>query len=92
MMVKISTQRKPPNGECSKLSVPPSACAILQDKAKPSPVHTSQTPQEWTLYVDDSPYGLSDEQLSRLGERFYRVDDMNMNFATCFCVTNTITN
>ncbi|MFI7854107.1 sensor histidine kinase efflux regulator BaeS, partial [Acinetobacter baumannii] len=38
-------------------------------------IHTSQTPQEWTLYVDDSPFGLSDEQLSRLGERFYRVDD-----------------
>lgn len=38
-------------------------------------IHTSQNPQEWTLYVDDSPYGLSDEQLSRLGERFYRVDD-----------------
>ena len=38
-------------------------------------IHTSQTPQEWTLYVDDSPYGLSDEQLARLGERFYRVDD-----------------
>ncbi|MDE5411128.1 sensor histidine kinase efflux regulator BaeS [Acinetobacter baumannii] len=38
-------------------------------------IHTNQTPQEWTLYVDDSPFGLSDEQLSRLGERFYRVDD-----------------
>ncbi len=25
--------------------------------------------------MDDSPLGLSDEQLSRLGERFYRVDD-----------------
>ncbi|MGK3624692.1 ATP-binding protein, partial [Acinetobacter sp. A11] len=38
-------------------------------------IHTAQTPQEWTLYVDDSPFGLNDEQLSRLGERFYRVDD-----------------
>lgn len=38
-------------------------------------IHTNQTSQEWTLYVDDSPFGLSDEQLSRLGERFYRVDD-----------------
>lgn len=25
--------------------------------------------------MDDSPLGLNDEQLSRLGERFYRVDD-----------------
>jgi len=38
-------------------------------------IHTSQTLQDWTLYVDDSPFGLNDEQLSRLGERFYRVDD-----------------
>ncbi|PAL80317.1 ATP-binding protein, partial [Acinetobacter baumannii] len=38
-------------------------------------IHTRQTPQEWTLYVDDSPFDLSDEQLSRLGQRFYRVDD-----------------
>ncbi|MCJ8161098.1 sensor histidine kinase efflux regulator BaeS [Acinetobacter zhairhuonensis] len=38
-------------------------------------IHTEQTATEWSLYVDDSPYGLSDEQLRRLGERFYRVDD-----------------
>lgn len=38
-------------------------------------IHTTQTSQAWTLYVDDSPYGLSDEQLAHLGERFYRVDD-----------------
>lgn len=38
-------------------------------------VHSHQTEQEWILYVDDSPFGLSDEQLARLGERFYRVDD-----------------
>ena len=38
-------------------------------------VHTEQDDQNWTVYVDDSPYGLSDEQLARLGERFYRVDD-----------------
>ena len=38
-------------------------------------IHTSQSPTEWTVYVDDSPFGLSDEQLARLGERFYRVDD-----------------
>ena len=38
-------------------------------------IHTSQSATEWTVYVDDSPFGLSDEQLARLGERFYRVDD-----------------
>lgn len=38
-------------------------------------VHTVQDPQQWTLYIDDSPYGLSDEQLSQLGQRFYRADD-----------------
>ena len=38
-------------------------------------IHTEQTATEWSLYVDDSPYGLSDEQLRHLGERFYRVDD-----------------
>lgn len=38
-------------------------------------IHTEQDDQHWILYVDDSPYGLSDEQLQRLGERFYRVDD-----------------
>lgn len=38
-------------------------------------IHTQQDDQHWILYVDDSPYGLSDEQLQRLGERFYRVDD-----------------
>lgn len=38
-------------------------------------LHSSETSNEWTLYVDDSPLGLSDEQIKRLGERFYRVDD-----------------
>ena len=38
-------------------------------------VHTEQNDQQWTVYVDDSPFGLTDEQLARLGERFYRVDD-----------------
>ena len=38
-------------------------------------VHTEQNEQEWILYVDDSPFGLTDEQLERIGERFYRVDD-----------------
>jgi len=38
-------------------------------------IHTEQTETAWSLYVDDSPYGLTDEQLRHLGERFYRVDD-----------------
>lgn len=38
-------------------------------------IHTVQNEQAWTLLIDDSPLGLSDEQLQRLGERFYRVDD-----------------
>lgn len=38
-------------------------------------LHTEQNEHQWTLYVDDSPYGLSDEQLAQLGDRFYRVDD-----------------
>ena len=38
-------------------------------------VHSEQTASHWAVYVDDSPYSLSDEQLARLGERFYRVDD-----------------
>ena len=38
-------------------------------------VHTEQSATHWTVYVDDSPLGLSDEQLANLGQRFYRVDD-----------------
>lgn len=38
-------------------------------------IHSQQDSAHWTLYVDDSPYGLSDEQLLQLGQRFYRVDD-----------------
>jgi len=38
-------------------------------------IHTTQDDKEWTLYIDDSPFGLTDEQLARIGERFYRVDD-----------------
>jgi two-component system sensor histidine kinase BaeS len=38
-------------------------------------IHTEHTETAWSLYVDDSPYGLTDEQLRHLGERFYRVDD-----------------
>ena len=38
-------------------------------------VHTEQSATHWSVIVDDSPFGLTDEQLARLGERFYRVDD-----------------
>lgn len=38
-------------------------------------IHSEEDASHWTLYIDDSPFGLSDEQLARLGERFYRVDD-----------------
>lgn len=38
-------------------------------------VNTEQSVTQWTVYVDDSPLGLSDEQLANLGQRFYRVDD-----------------
>ena len=38
-------------------------------------VHTQQDQESWSVIVDDSPLGMSDEQLARLGERFYRVDD-----------------
>ena len=38
-------------------------------------IHSEDNEREWSLYVDDSPLGLSDEQLARIGERFYRVDD-----------------
>ena len=38
-------------------------------------IHTENLEHEWSLYVDDSPFGLTDEQLQRIGERFYRVDD-----------------
>lgn len=38
-------------------------------------VHTLQDERTWSVIVDDSPFGLTDEQLAHLGERFYRVDD-----------------
>lgn len=38
-------------------------------------IHTIQTAQTWSMCIDDSPLGLSDEQLIHLGQRFYRVDD-----------------
>ena len=38
-------------------------------------IHCHESAQDWTVYVDDTPFGLTDAQLVRLGERFYRVDD-----------------
>ena len=38
-------------------------------------VHTEEDAQHWSVIVDDSPLGLTDEQLAQLGQRFYRVDD-----------------
>ena len=38
-------------------------------------VHTEQDAHTWSVIVDDSPLGLTDEQLKQLGQRFYRVDD-----------------
>lgn len=38
-------------------------------------ITTEQTAQYWRLCIDDSPLGLTDQQLAHLGERFYRVDD-----------------
>lgn len=38
-------------------------------------VHSHIEGKDWVLYIDDSPLGVDDEQLARLGERFYRVDD-----------------
>ena len=38
-------------------------------------VHAEQDALQWTLCVDDSPYGLTDAQLAQLGGRFYRADD-----------------
>lgn len=38
-------------------------------------IHSEQDAQSWSVIVDDSPLGMTDEQLAHLGERFYRVDD-----------------
>ncbi|WP_374297957.1 sensor histidine kinase efflux regulator BaeS [Acinetobacter sp.] len=38
-------------------------------------IHREVTNTEWILHIDDSPLGVSDEQLAQLGQRFYRVDD-----------------
>lgn len=50
-------------------------CVRYTEQGGKIQIHTQQNEHEWILYVDDSPFGLSDEQLARLGERFYRVDD-----------------
>ena len=50
-------------------------CVRYTEQGGKIQIHTQQNEHEWVLYVDDSPFGLSDEQLARLGERFYRVDD-----------------
>ncbi|MFB2539031.1 MULTISPECIES: ATP-binding protein [unclassified Acinetobacter] len=38
-------------------------------------LHVEKNSALWILHIDDSPLGLTDEQLSQLGQRFYRVDD-----------------
>ena len=50
-------------------------CVRYTEQGGKIQIHTQQNEHEWVLYVDDSPFGVSDEQLARLGERFYRVDD-----------------
>lgn len=50
-------------------------CVRYTEQGGKIQIHTQQNEQQWILYVDDSPLGMTDEQLARLGERFYRVDD-----------------
>ena len=50
-------------------------CVRYTEQGGKIQIHTQQNEHEWILYVDDSPFGVSDEQLARLGERFYRMDD-----------------
>lgn len=50
-------------------------CVRYTEQGGKIQIHTQQNEHQWILYVDDSPFGVSDEQLARLGERFYRVDD-----------------
>lgn len=38
-------------------------------------IRASATDDAWVLQIDDSPLGVTGEQLQNLGERFYRVDD-----------------
>ena len=50
-------------------------CVRYTEQGGKIQIHTQQNEQQWIMYVDDSPFGVSDEQLAPLGERFYRVDD-----------------
>jgi len=50
-------------------------CVRYTEQGGKIQIHTQQNEQQWIMYVDDSPLGVNDEQLARLGERFYRVDD-----------------
>ncbi|MEG2884371.1 MAG: sensor histidine kinase efflux regulator BaeS [Acinetobacter sp.] len=50
-------------------------CVRYTEQGGKIQIHTQQNEQQWVMYVDDSPFGVSDEQLAHLGERFYRVDD-----------------
>ncbi len=50
-------------------------CVRYTEQGGKIQIHTQQNEQQWIMYVDDSPFGVSDEQLAHLGERFYRVDD-----------------
>ena len=45
-------------------------------------IHTRQDAHSWSVIVDDSPLGLDDAQLQKLGERFYRVDNSRTR-STC---------
>lgn len=38
-------------------------------------IHSIEDEKSWSVIVDDSPLGLTDDQLANLGQRFYRVDD-----------------
>ena len=38
-------------------------------------LHTELSEEAWLVHIDDSPPGVSDEQLQQLAERFYRIDD-----------------
>lgn len=38
-------------------------------------IHSEIRADQWVLHIDDSPLGVTDEQLQQLGERFYRIDD-----------------
>ena len=42
-------------------------CVRYTEQGGKIQIHTQQNEHEWVLYVDDSPFGVSDEQLARLG-------------------------